>query len=162
MKKINLTFLVFIMFFMIQCSGYKPIFGSTNLKFKISNYYIENDKVLVNKLYSKLKNLSQTRKTDVNIKELDFIINVSKNKNPTTKDSAGKILEYRIDLITKIEIDDFITGEKILNKEFNSSLNYKVQSQYSDTIKMENQTVENLINKTQQEILINLSKNISE
>ena len=35
-----------------------------------------------------------------------------------------------------------------------SSSVYKVQDQYSETIKLENQTIENLINKTYQDLLI--------
>ena len=72
-----------------------------------------------------------------------------------------KALEYKISLSTKIEINDFASGEKILNRNFTSSSSYKIQDQYSDTIRLENQTIENLINKTFQEILLNLSKNIS-
>ena len=92
---------------------------------------------------------------------IDLLINVSKTKSTTSKDSSGKTLEYKINLNTKIKITDFITGKKLLNQNFNSSLNYKIQDQYSDTIKLENQTIENLLNKTLQEILIDLSSNMS-
>ena len=162
MKKIfYLTFLISLFIFVNDCTGYKPIFGSTSLQFKISNYDIEGDKILGNKLYSKLSNLSKTKKVNSDTKNLDLLVNVTKTKSATTKDSSGKILEYKINLNTKIKITDFITGKKLLEKNFNSSLNYKIQDQYSDTIKLENQTIENLLNKTLQEILINLSRNIS-
>ena len=48
-----------------------------------------------------------------------------------------------------------------LNQTFIYSSTYKVQNQYSATIKLEQQTTENLINKTYQEILIKLSQNIT-
>ena len=162
MKKIfYLTFLISLFIFVNDCAGYKPIFGSTSLQFEISNYDIEGDKILGNKLYSKLSNLSKSKKVNPDTKNLDLLINVSKTKNATSKDSSGKILEYKINLNTKIKITDFITGKKLLEQNFNSSLNYKIQDQYSDTIKLENQTIENLLNKTLQEILIDLSRNIS-
>ena len=162
MKKIfYLTFLISLFIFVNDCTGYKPIFGSTSLQFEISNYDIEGDKILGNKLYSKLFNLSKSKKVNSNTKDLDLLINVSKAKSATSKDSSGKILEYKINLNTKIKITDFITGKKLLEQNFNSSLNYKIQDQYSDTIKLENQTIENLLNKTLQEILIDLSRNIS-
>ena len=41
-----------------------------------------------------------------------------------------------------------------------SSSSYKVQDQHSETIKLENRTIENLINKTYQDLLIKLSENI--
>ena len=162
MKKIfYLTFLISLFIFVNDCTGYKPIFGSTSLQFEISNYDIEGDKILGNKLYSKLSNLSKSKKVNSDTKNLDLLINVTKTKRTTSKDSSGKILEYKINLNTKIKITDFITGKKLLEQNFNSSLNYKIQDQYYDTIKLENQTIENLLNKTLQEILIDLSKNIS-
>ena len=162
MKKIfYLTFLISLFIFVNDCTGYKPIFSSTSLQFKISNYDIEGDKILGNKLYSKLSNLSKSKKVNPDTKNLDLLINVTKTKSATSKDSSGKILEYKIKLNTKIKITDFITGKKLLEKNFNSSLNYKIQDQYSDTIKLENQTIENLLNKTLQEILIDLSRKIS-
>ena len=162
MKKIfYLTFLISLFIFVNDCTGYKPIFGSTSLQFEISNYDIEGDKILGNKLYSKLYNLSKSKKVNSDTKNLDLLVNVTKTKSATTKDSSGKNLEYKINLNTKIKITDFITGKKLLEQNFNSSLNYKIQDQYSDTIKLENQTIENLLNKTLQEILIDLSRNIS-
>ena len=162
MKKIfYLTFLISLFIFVNDCTGYKPIFGSTSLQFEISNYDIEGDKILGNKLYSKLSSLSKSKKINPDTKNLDLLINVTKTKSATSKDRSGKILEYKINLNTKIKITDFITGTKLLEQNFNSSLNYKIQDQYSDTIKLENQTIENLLNKTLQEILIDLSRNIS-
>ena len=37
---------------------------------------------------------------------------------------------------------------------------YKVQDQHSETVKLENQTIENLINTTCQDLLIKLSENL--
>ena len=159
MRKI--LFSIIAIFLLSGCSGYKPIFGQANLKFTISSYEINGDKNLGNMLYSKLYNTSLSKNNEQNIKNLNFSINVSKDKISTSKDSSGKALEYKISLSTKIEINDFASGEKILNRNFTSSSSYKIQDQYSDTIRLENQTIENLINKTFQEILLNLSKNIS-
>ena len=160
-KIFYLTFLISLFIFVNDCTGYKPIFGSTSLQFEISNYDIKGDKILGNKLYSKLFSLSKSKKVNPNTKSLDLLINVSKTKSATSMDSSVKILEYKINLNTKIKITDFITGKKLLNQNYNSSLSYKIQDQYSDTIKLENQTIENLLNKTLQEILIDLSRNIS-
>ena len=162
MKKISyLAFLISVFIIVSDCAGYKPIFASKNVKFKISAYEIEGDSNLGNKLYSKLYNLSKSEKNNLNAKSLDLLINITKTKNTTLKDSSGKILEYKMNLDTKIKIVDFVSGKILLDQDFYSSLNYKKQDQYSDTIKLENQIIENLINNTYQEILINLSKNIS-
>ena len=60
----------------------------------------------------------------------------------------------------KVEIKDFVTDNEILNETFISSLTYKVQSQYSDTVNLENRSIETLINNTYQKLLTKLSQNI--
>ena len=116
--------------------------------------------MLGNKIYSKLYNLSKSNKDNQNIRSIDVVINVSKDKQATSKNSAGKILEYKITLNTKIEITDFINGDQILNETFNSSFTYKMQDQYYETVAQENRSLEILINKTYEDLLVKLSQNI--
>ena len=110
------------MLFINGCAGYEPIFGSTNLQFEIADYSIEGNKILGNKIYSQLYSLSKSKKDDQNLRSVDLVIKVSKDKNVTTKDSAGKILQYKITLNTDVKVTDFITKDKILNQIFISSL----------------------------------------
>ena len=161
MKKI--TYLIFTIVFLILvsgCSGYKPIFASKNLQFNISEYSIEGNKILGNKIYSKLYRLSNAEKDDKNARNIGLLIKVSKDKKATSKDSAGKILEYKITLNTEVKVTDSITDDKILNEIFISSITYKVQNKYFDTINLENRSIDNLINKTYQELIIRLAENI--
>ena len=161
MKKIvGPIFSLILLIFIDGCAGYEPIFGSKNLQFEIADYSIEGNKILGNKIYSKLYNLSQSKKDDKNLRNVDLIIKVSKDKNATVKDIDGKILEYKITLSTDIKISDFITQDKILNQIFVSSLTYKVQDKYSDTVNLENRSIEDLLNKTYQELVIRLAQNI--
>ena len=161
MKKIAYPILSFILMVLISgCSGYAPIFGSRNLQFEIADYSIEGNKILGNKMYSKLYGLSKSKKDDQNLRSIDLVIEISKDKKATTKDSAGKILEYKITLNTVIKVTDFITRDNILNQIFTSSITYKVQNKYSDTINLENRSTENLLNKTYQEFVIRLAQNI--
>ena len=90
------------------------------------------------------------KKDEQNKRSLNFLISTSKKKNATSKSGAGKILEYKITLVLKITVTDFITDEKILNETLNSSVTYKVQDQYSDTIKLENKSTEDLLEKHKQ------------
>jgi len=161
MKKITyLTFFFILLIFINGCAGYKPIFSSTNLQFKIVNYSIEGDKILGNKIYSKLYGLSESKKDNQNIRDINFIINISRDKKATAKDSGGKIIEYKITLNTNVKVTDFITNDEILDQTFINSLSYRVQNQYADTVKLENKSIENLVNKTYQELLIKLTQNI--
>ena len=161
MKKVIYPIFSFILLLFINgCAGYEPIFGSTNLQFEIADYSIEGNKILGNKIYSKLYSLSKSKKDDQNLRRVDLVIKVSKDKNVTTKDSAGKILQYKITLNTDIKVTDFITKDKILNQIFVSSLTYKVQDKYSDTVDLENRSIEDLLNKTYQEFVTRLAQNL--
>ena len=161
MKKITtLPFLFAILICIYACADYKPIFGSANLQFEIADYSVEGDKKLGNKIYSKLYNLSKSNKNQKETTSVFINIKVLKEKNSTSKDATGKILEYKINLNTKVIVKNYLTNDKLLDKNFISSSSYKVQDQYSETIKLENLVIENLINRTYQELLIKLSENI--
>ena len=87
MKIINyLSIFVFFLIFNSGCAGYKPIFSSSNLQFKISEYEIEGDKKLGNKIYSKLYNLTKPNENNQDIKTVSLFINSSKSKEETSKD----------------------------------------------------------------------------
>ena len=160
MKKITtLPFLFTILICIYACADYKPIFGSANLQFEIADYSVEGDKKLGNKIYSKLYNLSKSNKNQKEITSVVINIKVLKEKNSTSKDATGKILEYKINLNTKVIVKNYLTNDTLLDKNFISSSSYKVQDQYSETIKLENKIIENLINKTYQELLIKMSEN---
>ncbi len=161
MKKILCTIFILTAFILInQCAGYKPIFSTTNIQFKIVDHEIKGNKLLGNRLYSKLHVLSKSKNNEQNIKNIVLILNVKKTKSPTSKDSSGKVLEYKINLNTNVEAKDYETNKSILKQDFNSSLNYKIQSKYSDTLTLEGKTIDDLIDKTYQDILFNLSENI--
>ena len=161
MRKIIYPILPILLIILISaCAGYKPIFESVNLNFEIADYSIEGDKKLGNKIYSKLYNLSKSNKNQKEITSVVINIKVLKEKNSTSKDATGKILEYKINLNTKVIVKNYLTNDKLLDKNFISSSSYKVQDQYSETVKHENRVIENLINKTYQDLLIKLSENI--
>ena len=161
MKKILYLLISFIILINIgACAGYKPIFGSSNLEFKIAEYSISGDKKLGNIIYFKLYDLSRSTKKTSGTKNIYLLINVSKDKKATAKDSAGKILGYRINLSTTITIKDMMTGNEILHENFSVSSVFKAQDQYSETIKLENQTTQNLINNIYQDFLIKFSANL--
>jgi len=144
-----------------SCAGYKPIFATTNINFKISDHSISGERNLANRIYLKLYNLSKSNEDSPNAKNILFTIDVQKKKVEVTKDSTGKVTAYNIILITNITAKETTEGNTIINKIITNSSSYKVQNQYSETLKLENKTIENLTDKTYQDILINLSNNIS-
>ena len=159
MKRITYLAISFILLIYINaCTGYKPIFSSTNLQLEIVNYSIKGNKKLGKKIYYQLDRLFKSNKNDSNTKIVHITIEVLKDKNPTVKDSAGKILEYKITIKTNIILIDFLTNEEILNYNTSLSSSYKVRDKYSTTKKIENKTIENLVNKTYQDLIIKISE----
>ena len=160
MKKFFYIILPYILIVLISgCAGYEPIFSSTNFKFKIANYSIDGEEIIGKRIYSKLYSASASEKTD-EVRNIEITLNILKDKNETARNSAGKIIEYKITLNAKIVVEDFMTKDEVLNQSFTSSLTYKVQDQYSDTLKLENQTIENLTNNIYNKLLIQLSEKL--
>ena len=161
MKKNTFTILLIVLLIFINgCSGYKPIFSSTNLEFDIANYSLEDNKTLGEKIYSRLKRASKLNGNNENVRKIDILIKASQNKKATAKDASGKILQYKISLNIDIKIKDYLTEDEILNETYSSSFTYKIQKQYSDTLKLEERSINQLVDKTYQQILIKLSENI--
>ena len=161
MKKIS--YLLISLIFLINisaCTGYKPIFGSSNLEFKIVDYSISGDKRLGNQIYSRLYDFSKSTENVTGAKNIYILIDSSQNKSATAKNSTGKILGYKINLSTTVTAKDLMTGNDILNETFSYSSTYKTQDELFETKKLENQTIENLINTTYQDLLIKLSEKL--
>ena len=158
MKKVTyLTISLILLIGINACAGYKPIFSTSNLQFEISDYSIKGDKSLGKKIYTKLYNLSQSNKNNTAVKNIYISIAVSKDKTAKVKNSAGKILEYKISLNTNIEIKDYFTNDQVSNHNFNYSSSYNIQDQFSDSLRLENKTIENILDKTYQDLLIEMT-----
>ena len=157
MKKITYIIIAIIFLtFINACAGYKPIY-TTNLQFKIVDYSIKSNNKFGRQIYDKLYNLSKSSKNNAELQSVIITIDTTKEKDATAKDSTGKILEYRIILNSNIIINDYLTNDEVLNQDFSYSSMYKVQDLHSDTIKLENKSIKNLINKTYQDLLIKMS-----
>ena len=160
MKKITYpTIAIIILIFINACAGYKPIY-TTDLQFRIADYSIKSNQKLGRKIYSKLYNLSKSSGNNAEVQNVYITVDTTKDKKATTKDGAGKILEYRIILNSKITIKDYLTNKVILNDNFSYSSSYTVQNQYSETKKLENKSIESLINTIYQNLIINMSENM--
>ena len=155
MKKI--TYLIFAIIFLSACAGYKPIYTS-NLQFQIVEYSLKENKQVGKKIYSQLNNLSKSNKNKSETESITITISAKKNKDAMSKDSTGKVLEYKITLSSNIIIKDYLTNNEILNQNFSYSSSYKVQNQYTDTKRLENKSIEDLINKTYENLLIEMSQ----
>ena len=158
MKKIAyLIISIIFLSFINACAGYKPIY-TTNLQFEITDYSLKNNKKLGRQIYSRLYNLSKSNKQNTNTQSITIMIDITKNKTASAKDSSGKVLEYRNLLSSNIIIKDYLTDDEILNQNFSYSSTYRVQNKYSETKKIENRSTEDLINKIYQNLIIKMSE----
>ena len=160
-KTIFLIISLFLLIYINACAGYKPIFGSSNFEFKIADYSINGNKKVGNKIYSKLHNISKLNKNNSDVQSVRVSIDTSMDKLAIVKNSAGKILEYKINLNTNIIIYNFLTDEEVLNQNFSYYSSYKVQDQHSETLKLENKIIENLVDTTYQNTLIKISESFT-
>jgi len=149
--------IIFLLTFLNGCVGYEPIFSS-NLEFKIKDHSIKGNKKIGNRIYSKLYNLSKTNNQHLKVKEIIIYINSTINKKPTSKNVSGKILEYKITINSDIKIIDYLTDDELINENYNLSLSYKAQDEYSKTLASENKSVEDLSDGIFQDLLIKLSQ----
>ena len=163
MKKIILFPIISIILFVFNasCTGYTPIYATSNFNFKIEEHSIKGDTKLGNLIYRKLNNISLSNKNNPDLRSITLSIETIKEKRATVKNSVGNILEYEMSLNTNIIINDFLTDKIILQQNFNYSVGYKVQDEHSDTLKLENQNIKNLIDKTYQDALVKISQVIS-
>lgn len=159
----NKVIYIFLSFFILinisNCSGYKPIFDSSNFKFKIADHSMAGDIKLSNQIYSELYSVSN--KNNPSAQSIRITIQVNKDKIATVKDSAGKILEYKINLNTIVDARNYLTNDIIFKNTFIESASYKVQEQHSETVKLENKNLQNMVNKTAQDILIKISEGLN-
>ena len=94
-KNIYFTAILIVLLSLTECSGYKPIFSSNNLDFTITEYKINGNKRLGKQLYSKLYNLSKSKKINRD-RNIILLIDMSSNKNETSKIALEKFWNIKL------------------------------------------------------------------
>jgi hypothetical protein len=161
MKKIIYLILsIFLLISVIGCAGYEPIFSSSKLSIKIVEHSIEGDKKLGTKIYSQLNRYFNSPNNNSEKKKVIILIDTKKDITPTVKNSAGKIIEYRVQIKTKLFMEDSVSNKELINYTINLSSSYKVQDQYFETKKIEAKTIDELLNKIYHNLLIKISETV--
>jgi len=154
MKKIIYTIILIAIFQFTSACGYKPIFGNTDSSVKIVKHYIDGNQELGKTILDGLNDLLPIKD---NAKEVNIFIKTNKHKFVTNKSSTGKAIEYKITLETEIKITDSISNEILLKKNnISLSQKYKVQDQASDTDRLENNAISNLVEKMNRKLIIKI------
>ena len=149
-------FLIFpIIFTTFSGCGYEPLLGEKYGKYGIEKTVIQGDRrlgqILVNNLtFSKDKN-----------SKLALTINSSKNREVSERTNTGKVKDYSIEVNFQIKATDTLTGDILIEKDFNDSQTYKASTLHTDTLNNEKKIVNNLATGIANQIMneINLIQN---
>ena len=119
MKRIYYLIISLIVFINFSgCSGYKPLYSTSNFNFTIEDYSIDGNKKISNQIYLHLNNIVKSNKNNKNSKKISISIDSNKSRSATAKSSTGKIIEYRINLKSDIPSKYLnSSAKKIKNKK---------------------------------------------
>lgn len=156
MSKKKNTFLIIIFLFLYQC-GFKVVNYSELNNFKIQEITTEGE----NRINYKLKNYIQTISN--NNSNTNIVLNLtSKSKNSIKeKNSSNEVTKYQLDITTIINLRELNTNR---TDKFELSVNgdYLVDNKYSETLKNQEQLIENLTRKLSSEIKRELSQRLND
>lgn len=148
-KKISLYF---ILFFIVSCSGYEPVFSPQNFNFAVSSIKFEDSDKISKQLSKRVNNLSK----DIGKNKIDIILNSSKQERILSKDSKGNPLIFEISLKTNLEI--LFNNGKIKKFVFLEKFSFNNQSNKFELAQYKKITEKNLIDKIFENILNELRK----
>tara|TARA_Y100001970_G_scaffold282229_1_gene394624 strand:- start:905 stop:1357 length:453 start_codon:yes stop_codon:yes gene_type:complete len=138
-----------IILFLTQC-GYTALYkNNTNQNIKISSIDMRGDNDMNNLIKTELKNYFYT----VTNNEYGLKIETNYQKEVNTKDATGKPLEFRLELITNVNI---IFGDENIETVFNESFNIANSSDTFELRKYEDTIKKNFAKSTKDKIILKL------
>jgi len=140
-------FLVLIFLTLIQC-GFKPIFSSKELNFKIESIK-SNKKIEV--IENRLNNLNSTNSKYF----YNLVIDFSESKSTLSKNSQGKPLLLRIEI--KVNLKVIENDNTILLKNYLSNFDYQNLDKKFELSDYEDEIKKNMLDEIASKILTDLT-----
>ena len=140
------VFLILIFFVLTQC-GFKPIFSSKEVNFKIKKIE-SNEKIEI--IENRLSNLINADPKFF----YDLVIDYSETKTTLSKDSQGKSLLLRIKI--KINLKVIENDKVLLEKDYFSNFDYQNLDKKFELSEYENEIRKNMFDEIANKILIDL------
>lgn len=132
MKKIIITL---SLIFLYSCSGYTPIYTSSQNNFYINEIEISDDSRLIKKIIKSLKPYTiENDKKKINLK-----LDIERQENVIMKDAKGDPASFEIKIILNVEIILNNGGKKLNLQEkftFNNQSNKFELNQYKKNIEI--------------------------
>ena len=145
MKKIFI--IIFTLVFLTNC-GFQRLSNDKLNNFQIKDFFISGNTKIANQIKNDL--MINIRRESPNL--ISLSLDVKKTKNISEKNSANQITKYSINLIANVVMIDEVNNE--INKvKISKTMNYDVESTYTQTLKNEQRIVLDLSGKITEEIL---------
>jgi hypothetical protein len=142
---------IFLIFFILNNCGYKPLNSSKNLDVSITKINSSGEKKINKVIKNNLKGY-------LNLKNKSKIINLNINSQKKivtiSKDSKGNPLNLKMEI--KVEIEYFMNDVLISKKEYKENFQYSNSDNKFDLNNYQRTIEKNLINKIIQSIILNL------
>tara|TARA_B100000029_G_scaffold15905_1_gene16416 strand:+ start:189 stop:659 length:471 start_codon:yes stop_codon:yes gene_type:complete len=135
----------------VQNCGYQPLLTEKYQKFNINTFDISGDKKLGQMLANRFVEFKDSEN------QLMCKINIEKNREISNKDSAGKVLEYSLDVNINLEALSTLDGSSILRKNYSQKRSYKASKFYIDTLSREKIITDDLLKSIANQITSDLN-----
>jgi len=152
MKKILI--LLFTLTFLTNC-GFQRVSNDRLNNFQVKDFLISGDTKIANRIKNNL--MINIRKESPNL--ISLSLNIKKTKNISEKNSANQITKYSINLIADVVLINEVY-DKIDKVKISENMNYNVENTYTQSLKNEQQVIQDLSSKITEEILRYIYLNI--
>ncbi len=152
MKKIFI--LLFTLTFLTNC-GFQRVSNDRLNNFQVKDFLISGDTKIANRIKNNL--MINIRKESPNL--ISLSLNIKKTKNISEKNSANQITKYSINLIADVVLINEVY-DKIDKVKISENMNYNVENTYTQSLKNEQQVIQDLSSKITEEILRYIYLNI--
>ena len=152
MKKILI--LIFILTFLTNC-GFQRVSNDKLNNFQVKDFLVSGDTKIANRIKNDL--MINIRKESPNL--ISLSLEIKKTKNISEKNSANQITKYSINLIADVVLINEVY-DKINKVKISEEMNYNVENTYTQSLKNEQQVIQDLSSKITEEILRYIYLNI--
>ena len=152
MKKIFI--LLFTLTFLTNC-GFQRVSNDRLNNFQVKDFLISGDTKIANRIKNNL--MINIRKESPNL--ISLSLDIKKTKNISEKNSANQITKYSINLIADVVLINEVY-DKIDKVKISENMNYNVENTYTQSLKNEQQVIQDLSSKITEEILRYIYLNI--
>ena len=142
-------FLFFLFFLFLSNCGYKPLYSTENLNFKIGN--IEKDNTSLNNKFAKSINALGGKESD---KKINIKIESDKKLKIKSKDSKGNALVFELEIFLKFMT---INTDNEREKLFSRKITYNNSDDKFNLKQYENELEDILITKIVEDLINHLS-----